>query len=115
MGTRHVTDGHELAGTSADDPTERLLRVAAVAGLALIQAGVAGLFLGAWWRHVQRVVDAPTVGGVVWHLATAALFVGVAGAEVGALRRRRKAPAIVVSLSIGAMAAVVLLEALAPF
>ncbi|MFD6177870.1 MULTISPECIES: hypothetical protein [unclassified Isoptericola] len=109
------TDGYELAGADADDRGDRLLRAAAVTGLALIQAGVAGLFVSAWWRHVLTVVDAPSVGGVVWRLLTLVLFVWVLGAEVGALRRRRRAPVLVISLSLAGMVGAILLETLAPF
>ncbi|MFE6971413.1 hypothetical protein [Isoptericola sp. NPDC057653] len=109
------TDGYELAGADADDRGDRLLRGAAVAGLALIQAGVAGLFVSAWWRHVLNVLDAPSVGGVVWRLLTAGLFVWVLVAEIGALRRRRRSPVLVISLALAAMVGAILLETLAPF
>lgn len=113
MGSRHVTDAYPDRGT-ADDHGPSPLRAAAVVGVVLIQAGVAGLVVSTWWRHAGGLIEDPAVGSVLWHLLTAVLFVGVVVAEIRALVRGRRSPLTVVSLATGAMAVAVLLEALGP-
>ncbi|MGF0118255.1 hypothetical protein ACQFYA_18330 [Promicromonospora sp. Marseille-Q5078] len=113
MGSRHVTDAYPERGT-ADDHGPSPLRAAAVIGVVLIQAGVAGLVLSTWWRHARGLLEDPALGSVLWHVLTAALFVWVVVAEIRALVRARRSPLTVVSVATVAMVVAVLLEALGP-
>ncbi|MGH3588465.1 MAG: hypothetical protein ACRDQ0_19335 [Pseudonocardia sp.] len=91
-----------------------LLRGAAVVGIVLIQAGIAGLLISTWWRHAQNILQTLSIGPALWHVLIAVLFVWVVVAEIRALVRGRRAPLLVVSVATGAMAVAVLLEALGP-
>ncbi|MFD6135542.1 hypothetical protein [Isoptericola sp. NPDC060257] len=90
------------------------LRAAAVVGVALIQAGLAGLFVTTWWRHVQTLVESPEVVPVLFRLLSAVLFVWVVVAEVRGLLRGRRSPLLVVAIAAVATVGVLLLEVLAP-
>ncbi|HWV76569.1 MAG TPA: hypothetical protein VN027_04585 [Isoptericola sp.] len=90
------------------------LRAAAVIGVALIQAGLAGLFVTTWWRHVQTIVESPELLPALFRVLSAVLFVWVVVAEVRGLVRGRRSPLLVVSLAGAATVGVLLLEALAP-
>ncbi|SKC41421.1 hypothetical protein [Krasilnikoviella flava] len=105
-----ATDQHGYHDGQGPDP----LRAAAVIGVALIQAGLAGLFVTTWWRHAQNIVASPEVGSALWRVLSAVLFVWVVVAEVRGLVRGRRSPLLVVSLAAAATVVVVLLEVLAP-
>ncbi len=90
------------------------LRAAAVIGVALIQAGLAGLFVTTWWRHVQTIVESPELLPALFRVLSAVLFVWVVVAEVRGLVRGRRSPLLVVSLAGAATVGVLLLEVLAP-
>lgn len=105
--TTHQHGQHDQQGP---DP----LRAAAVVGVALIQAGLVGLFVTTWWRHVQNVVASPEVVPALSRAVAAALFVWVLVAEIRGLVRGRRSPLLVVSLAAAATVVVLLLEVLTP-
>ena len=106
MATHH--DGYP------DEQGPNPLHAAAVVGVALIQAGLAGLFVTTWWRHVQTIVESPELPPALFRVLSAVLFVWVVVAEVRGLVRGRRSPLLVVSLAGAATVGVLLLEVLAP-
>lgn len=106
MATHH--DGYP------DEQGPNPLRAAAVVGLALIQAGLAGLYLTTWWRHVQNVIESPELLPALFRVLSAVLFVWVVVAEVRGLVRGRRSPLVVVGIAAVATVVVLLLEVLAP-
>ena len=106
MATHH--DGYP------DEQGPSPLRAAAVVGVALIQAGLAGLFVTTWWRHVLTIVESPEVVPALFRLLSAVLFVWVVVAEIRGLVRGRRSPLLVVSLGAAATVVVLLLEVLVP-
>ncbi|MEU2199203.1 hypothetical protein [Isoptericola sp. NPDC019482] len=106
MATHH--DGYP------DEQGPSPLRAAAVVGVALIQAGLAGLYVTTWWRHVQNLIETPELLPALFRVLSAVLFVWVVAAEVRGLVRGRRSPLPVVSLAGAATVGVLLLEVLAP-
>ena len=97
-----------------DDRRPDPLRAAAVVGLALIQAGLVGLFVTTWWRHASNVVASPEVLPALFRVLSAGVFVWVVVAEVRGLVGGRRSPLLVVGLGAAATVAALLLEVLAP-